>query len=102
MLAVYRIGVHIPTPGVNTVAVTEYFQSLQGSLLGLFDMFSGQALSRFSVFALGIMPYISASIIVELLTVVWPHFTRLKKEGGRDGRRKLTQYSRYGTVFLSL
>ncbi len=102
MLAVYRIGVHIPTPGVNSVALAELFRSFQGTILGLFDMFSGQALSRFSVFALGIMPYISASIIVELLTVVWPHFTRLKKEGGRDGRRKLTQYSRYGTVLLSL
>lgn len=102
MLAIYRIGVHIPTPGVNTVALAEYFRNLQGTLLGLFDMFSGRALSQFSVFALGIMPYISASIIVELLTVVWPYLNRLKKEGGRDGRRKLTQYARYGTVVLSL
>jgi len=102
MLAVYRVGVHIPTPGVNTVALAEYFKNFQGTLLGLFDMFSGRALSQFSVFALGIMPYISASIIVELLTVVWPYLGRLKKEGGRDGRRKLTQYSRYGTVVLSL
>lgn len=102
MLAVYRIGVHIPTPGVNTVALAEYFKNFQGTLLGLFDMFSGRALSQFSVFALGIMPYISASIIVELLTVVWPYLGRLKKEGGQDGRRKLTQYARYGTVALSL
>ena len=102
MLAVYRIGVHIPTPGVNTVALAEYFRNFQGTLLGLFDMFSGRPLSQFSVFALGIMPYISASIIVELLTVVWPYLGRLKKEGGRDGRRKLTQYARYGTVVLSL
>ena len=102
MLAVYRIGVHIPTPGVNTGALSEYFQNFQGTLLGLFDMFSGRALSQFSVFALGIMPYISASIIVELLTVVWPYLKRLKKEGGQDGRRKLTQYARYGTVVLSL
>ena len=102
MLAVYRIGVHIPTPGVNTAALAEYFRNFQGTLLGLFDMFSGRALSQFSVFALGIMPYISASIIVELLTVVWPYLGRLKKEGGRDGRRKLTQYARYGTVVLSL
>ncbi len=102
MLAIYRIGVHIPTPGVNTVALAEYFRNFQGTLLGLFDMFSGRALSRFSVFALGIMPYISASIIIELLTVVWPLLGRLKKEGGQDGRRKLTQYSRYGTVILSL
>ena len=102
MLAIYRIGVHIPTPGVNTAALAEYFRNFQGTILGLFDMFSGRALSQFSVFALGIMPYISASIIVELLTVVWPHLTRLKKEGGQEGRRKLTQYSRYGTVLLSL
>ncbi|MDR0881554.1 MAG: preprotein translocase subunit SecY [Candidatus Adiutrix sp.] len=102
MLAVYRVGVHIPTPGVNTVALAEYFRRFQGTLLGLFDMFSGRALSQFSVVALGIMPYISASIIVELLTVVWPYLTRLKKEGGQEGRRKLTQYSRYGTVVLSL
>ncbi|MDR1921513.1 MAG: preprotein translocase subunit SecY, partial [Candidatus Adiutrix sp.] len=102
MLAVYRIGVHIPTPGVNAAALAEYFRNFQGTLLGLFDMFSGRALSQFSVFALGIMPYISASIIVELLTVVWPYLGRLKKEGGQDGRRKLTQYARYGTVLLSL
>ncbi len=102
MLAVYRIGVHIPTPGVDTTVLAEYFRNLQGTLLGLFDMFSGRALSQFSVFALGIMPYISAQIIVELLTVVWPHLHRLKKEGGQEGRRKLTQYARYGTVFLSL
>lgn len=102
MLAVYRIGVHIPTPGVNTIALADYFKNFQGTLLGLFDMFSGRALSSFSVFALGIMPYISASIIVELLTVVWPYLGRLKKEGGQEGRRKLTQYARYGTVILSL
>lgn len=102
MLAVYRIGVHIPTPGVNTAALAEFFRSFQGTLIGLFDMFSGRALSQFSVFALGIMPYISASIIIELLTVVWPYLGRLKKEGGQDGRRKLTQYARYGTVVLSL
>ena len=102
MLAVYRIGVHIPTPGVNTAVLSEIFRNMQGTLFGLFDMFSGRALSQFSVFALGIMPYISASIIVELLTVVWPHLNRLKKEGGQEGRRKLTQYARYGTVVLSL
>ena len=102
MLAVYRIGVHIPTPGVNVAALAEFFAKFEGTIFGLFDMFSGQALSQFSVFALGIMPYISASIIVELLTVIFPHFTRLKKEGGQQGRRKLTQYSRYGTIILSL
>ena len=93
---------HIPTPGVNTEVLASFFRNTQGTLLGLFDMFSGRALSQFSVFALGIMPYISASIIVELLTVVWPYLHRLKKEGGQDGRRKLTQYARYGTVVLSL
>ncbi|MDR2935023.1 MAG: preprotein translocase subunit SecY [Candidatus Adiutrix sp.] len=102
MLVVYRVGVHIPTPGVDTVALAQFFNNFKGTILGLFDMFSGRALSQFSVFALGVMPYISASIIVELLTVVWPHLTRLKKEGGQEGRRKLTQYARYGTVALSL
>jgi preprotein translocase subunit SecY len=102
MLAVYRVGVHIPTPGVNADAIEQLFRGFAGTLLGLFDMFSGRALSQFSIFAMGIMPYISASIIIELLTVVWPHLNRLKKEGGQDGRRKLTQYSRYLTVGLSL
>jgi preprotein translocase subunit SecY len=102
MLAVYRVGVHIPTPGVDAEAIAQLFRGFAGTLLGLFDMFSGRALSQFSIFAMGIMPYISASIIIELLTVVWPHLNRLKKEGGQDGRRKLTQYSRYLTVGLSL
>jgi preprotein translocase subunit SecY len=102
ILAVYRVGVHIPTPGVDTEALQQFFARFEGTLLGLFDMFSGRALSQFSIFAMGIMPYISASIIIELLTVVWPHLARLKKEGGQDGRRKLTQYSRYLTVGLSL
>ena len=102
MLAVYRVGVHIPTPGVDTVALAQLFNNFRGTILGLFDMFSGRALSQFSVFALGVMPYISASIIVELLTVVWPHLSRLKKEGGQEGRRKLTQYARYGTIVLAL
>ncbi|MDR3204314.1 MAG: preprotein translocase subunit SecY [Deltaproteobacteria bacterium] len=102
ILAVYRVGVHIPTPGVDTEALQQFFARFEGTLLGLFDMFSGRALSQFSIFAMGIMPYISASIIVELLTVVWPHLNRLKKEGGQEGRRKLTQYSRYLTVGLSL
>jgi preprotein translocase subunit SecY len=102
ILAVYRVGVHIPTPGVDTEALQSFFSRFAGTLLGLFDMFSGRALSQFSIFAMGIMPYISASIIIELLTVVWPHLNRLKKEGGQDGRRKLTQYSRYLTVGLSL
>ncbi|MDR2198549.1 MAG: preprotein translocase subunit SecY [Deltaproteobacteria bacterium] len=102
ILAVYRLGAHIPTPGVDTKALAEFFRSNANTLLGLFDMFSGRALSQFSIFAMGIMPYISASIIIELLTVVVPHLGRLKKEGGQTGRRKLTQYARYLTVALSL
>lgn len=101
LLAVYRIGAHIPTPGINTDALMAYFRQAQGTLLGLFDMFSGGALSHLSVFALGIMPYISASIILQLLTVVIPTLERLSKEG-EAGRRKITQYTRYGTVVLSV
>lgn len=101
LLAVYRIGAHIPTPGINTDALMAYFRAAQGTLLGLFDMFSGGALSHLSVFALGIMPYISASIILQLLTVVIPTLERLSKEG-ESGRRKITQYTRYGTVVLSI
>ena len=100
MLAVYRIGVHIPTPGVDSEALRTFFDSSGDTLFGLFDMFAGGALRQFSVFALGIMPYISASIILELLTVVVPHLERLKKEGDA-GRKKITQYTRYGTVVLS-
>ncbi|HOV87356.1 MAG TPA: preprotein translocase subunit SecY [Syntrophobacteraceae bacterium] len=101
LLAVYRIGAHIPTPGINTEALAAFFRAAQGTLLGLFDMFSGGALSQLSVFALGIMPYISSSIILQLLTVVIPHLERLSKEG-EAGRRKITQYTRYGTVILSI
>ncbi len=101
LLAVYRIGVHIPTPGINTDALLAYFRAAQGTLLGLFDMFSGGALRQLSVFALGIMPYISASIILQLLTVVIPTLERLSKEG-EAGHRKITQYTRYGTVILSV
>jgi preprotein translocase subunit SecY len=101
MLAVYRIGVHIPTPGIDTVALAAFFKRAQGTLFGLFDMFSGGALENMSVFALGIMPYISASIILDLLTVVVPYLEKLKKEG-EAGRKKITQYARYGTVVLSL
>jgi preprotein translocase subunit SecY len=100
LLAVYRIGVHIPTPYINTHALEAYFNAAKGTLLGLFDMFSGGALSHFSVFALGIMPYISASIILQLLTVVIPTLEKLSKEG-EAGRKKITQYTRYGTVILS-
>lgn len=101
LLAVYRVGVHIPTPGIDAVALASFFARAQGTLLGLFDMFSGGALERLSVFALGIMPYISASIILQLLTVVIPHLERLSKEG-EQGRKKITQYTRYGTVVLSI
>jgi preprotein translocase subunit SecY len=101
MLGVYRVGAHIPTPGIDTAALMAYFEQAKGSLLGLFDMFAGGALSNLSVFALGIMPYISASIIIQLLTVAVPHLERLSKEG-EAGRRKITQYTRYGTVGLSL
>lgn len=101
LLAVYRIGVHVPTPGINAEALQAFFKAAQGTLLGLFDMFSGGALSNLSVFALGIMPYISASIILQLLTVVIPYLDRLNKEG-EAGRKKITQYTRYGTVLLSL
>ena len=101
LLAVYRVGVHVPTPGINAEALQAFFNAAQGTLLGLFDMFSGGALSNLSVFALGIMPYISASIILHLLTVVIPYLDRLNKEG-EAGRKKITQYTRYGTVLLSL
>jgi preprotein translocase subunit SecY len=102
LLAVYRIGVFIPSPGIDTGLMEQFFSAQgQGTLFGLIDMFSGGALRRFSIFALGIMPYISASIILQLLTVVVPHLERLSKEG-EAGRKKITQYTRYGTVVLSL
>jgi preprotein translocase subunit SecY len=100
LLAVYRIGVYIPTPGIDNVALLAYFEHAKGSLFGLMDMFAGGAFSNFSIFALGIMPYISSSIILQLLTVAVPHLERLSKEG-ETGRRKITQYTRYGTVILS-
>ena len=101
MLAVYRVGCIIPTPGIDGAALSAFFSDKQGSLFGLFDMFSGGALSNMSVMALGIMPYISSSIILQLLTVVIPHLEKLKKEG-EQGRKKITQYTRYGTVILSV
>ncbi len=100
LLAVYRVGAHIPTPGIDGQALAAFFSSVQGTILSFFDMFSGGALSRLTIFALGIMPYISASIILELLTVVVPYLEKLKKEG-EQGRKKITQYTRYGTVVLS-
>src|SRR5467141_812280 len=100
-LVVFRIGAHIPVPGIDPIRLAELFQSQQGGILGLFNMFSGGALSRFTIFALGIMPYISSSIIMQLMTAVSPQLEQLKKEG-QAGQRKITQYTRYGTVFLAL
>jgi len=99
-LIVYRIGTHIPVPGINASVLDELFRSQQGGILGLLNVFSGGALSRFSIFALGIMPYISASIIMQLCTVIVPSMEALKKEG-EAGRRKITQYTRYATLGLS-
>jgi preprotein translocase subunit SecY len=100
LLVVYRIGVNVPVPGIDSAALAEIFNRFKG-VLGIVDLFSGGALERFSIFALGIMPYISSSIILQLLTVVVPHLERLSKEG-EQGRKKITQYTRYGTVFLSI
>ena len=101
LLIVYRIGIHIPTPGIDNLALKAMFDSQAGTLFGLIDMFSGGALARFSIFTLGIMPYISSSIILQLLTVVIPQLEKLSKEG-ELGRRKITQYTRYGTIVLSV
>jgi preprotein translocase subunit SecY len=100
-LVVYRIGTHIPVPGINPDQLTQLFKGQQGGILSLFNMFSGGALSRFSIFALGIMPYISASIIMQLMSYVVPSMEALKKEG-EAGRRKITQYTRYGTLGLAI
>ncbi len=101
LLAVYRIGVYVPTPGVDAAALKSYFDAMQGTIFGVFNMFTGGALEQLSVFALGIMPYISASIILQLLTMVVPHLEELKKEG-EQGHKKITQYTRYGTIVLSI
>ena len=101
LLAVYRIGSKIPTPGINPDALRALMESASQGVFGLYDMFSGQNLSQMTIFALGIMPYISASIILQLLTVVWPYLERLSKEG-ELGRRKITQYTRYGTILLAV
>ncbi|MBH8581293.1 preprotein translocase subunit SecY [Halomonas pacifica] len=99
-IVVYRIGAHIPVPGINPDQLAALFREQQGTILGMFNMFSGGALERMSIFALGIMPYISASIIMQLLTAVSPHLEQLKKEG-EAGRRKISQYTRYGTLVLA-
>lgn len=101
LLAVYRIGCNIPTPGIDPQALVEFMQSMQGTLLGFVNTFTGGSLERVAVFALGIMPYITASIILQLLTVVWPYLEKLSKEG-ELGRRKITQYTRYLTVVISI
>jgi len=101
LLAVYRVGCHIPTPGVDPQALIEFMQQTQGTIFGFVNTFTGGSLRRFAVFALGIMPYITASIILQLLTVVWPYLEKLSKEG-ELGRRKITQYTRYGTVAISI
>ncbi len=101
LLGIYRAGNFIPTPGVNPQALAELARQLENTMFGLYDMFTGGNLSRVTIFALGIMPYISASIILQLLTVVWPYLERLSKEG-ELGRRKITQYTRYGTIVLSI
>src|ERR1700680_640236 len=101
LLGVFRVGHHITTPGVNLAALDELRRQMQNTLFGMYDMFSGGGLSRGTIFALGIMPYISASIILQLLTVVWPYLEKLSKEG-ELGRRKITQYTRYGTIVLCI
>src|SRR5213594_1438472 len=101
MLAVYRVGGHIPVPGINFQALEAFFRQQGGGILGFLDLFSGGNLRRLTIFALGIMPYISASIILQLLTVIWPYLEKRSKEG-EVGRKKITQYTRYGTVVLSI
>ena len=101
LLAVYRIGGHIPTPGIDNAALLRHFEQNAGSFLGYVDLFSGGNFRRFTIFALGIMPYITASIVLQLLTVIWPYLEKLSKEG-EAGRRKITQWTRYGTVMLSV
>jgi preprotein translocase subunit SecY len=100
LLAVYRIGSIIPSPGIDAKVFEQFFTE-QGNLLGYVDLFSGGNLSRLTIFAMGIMPYISASIILQLLTVIWPYLEKLSKEG-EMGRRKITQYTRYGTILISI
>src|SRR5262245_63094901 len=101
LLGVYRIGGVVPTPGVNTQALAILAEQTQNTMFGLYNMFSGNNLAQMTIFALGVMPYISASIMLQLLTVVWPYLERLSKEG-ELGRRKITQYTRYGTIVLSV
>jgi len=101
LLAVFRLGAHIPTPGINVAALSEFFQRAQGTMFGFMDAFSGGALSKLTIFALGVMPYISASIIMQLFTVAFPSLEKLAKEEGEYGRKKINQYTRYGAVALA-
>src|SRR5437867_1129859 len=101
LLFVYRVGAHIPTPGVNVAALEAFFEQNRGTIFGFLDIFSGGNFRKLTIFALGIMPYITASIILQLLTVVWPYLERLQKEG-ELGRRKITQWTRYLTIVLSV
>jgi preprotein translocase subunit SecY len=100
ILIIYRLGGHVPTPGIDPIALGEFFKDSQNTLFGMYDMFVGGAFKKVTVFALGIMPYISASIIIQLLGAVFPYFQKLQREG-QEGRNKITQYTRYGTVLLS-
>src|SRR5512142_1673291 len=101
LFVVYRLGEHVPTPGVNAAALKAAFESQRGGLFGMYDMFVGGAFSRATIFALGIMPYISSSIILQVLGAVVPYFEKLRKEG-EEGQKKLTQLTRYGTVLISI
>jgi len=101
LLAVYRIGAQIPNPGISEAALAEFWEQQKGTIFGMLDLFTGRGMSRMTIFALGIMPYISSSIILQLLQVVWPYLERLSKEG-ELGRKKITQYTRYGTLFICM
>lgn len=102
LIIVYRIGGHVPVPGIDTRALGEFFAQAQGTLFGLYDMFAGGAFQKATIFAVGIMPYISASIIIQLLGSVVPYFQKLQREAGEEGRKKINQYTRYGTVFIAI
>jgi preprotein translocase subunit SecY len=102
LLAVYRVGAQIPTPGIDALALQEFFKQYASGVLGFVNLFSGGALARCTIFALGIMPYITASIIFQLLGVVWPYIEKLQKEGGAEGRKKITQYTRYATILICI
>src|ERR1700746_203868 len=101
ILAVYRVGAFLPTPGINTDVLAQFFNQNQGSVLGVIDLFSGGNFRRLTIFALGIMPYITASIILQLMTVVWPYLEKLSQEG-ETGRPRITQYTRYLTIALAI